>query len=373
MIHLFKNVYVTTDRYIDMNINRIVISAEFGFPMAEALPALGKLCAVGHNVNEVVGEGGAYATWADLFSDANKMVGATNQKFIIYADDEALSYVLFVWFKSLLPNADKQAVMNLVHTTLFRVNVFNKGMTLAKTSNQPDYKTDIVVVDSYDSAPVFDIHSIPGVQQETGIEYLLASYLYNGSMKNELKASMMPLIKKDLETYLYEIKEIFFVHFMTPRFASKLGLAKTYTMANIADILTDVTKFPTLFLNDRIWGYKYMTSGSAHGNNVVLTAITPTDVAAIKEFTILAGEAWDEVSIYTYVKTDINKLDFIGVLTDFTDSLLNAIIDVESTYQHSAGMFFSVTLQTVNHYLITELLTAYKNNDIATIKKYALI
>ena len=44
-----------------------------------------------------------------------------------------------------------------------------------------------------------------------------------------------------------------------------------------------------------------------------------------------------------------------------TDKQLDAIIKVESEYKHSAGSFFSIDLETVNHYFVQAILDGNKD------------
>ena len=44
-----------------------------------------------------------------------------------------------------------------------------------------------------------------------------------------------------------------------------------------------------------------------------------------------------------------------------TDKQLDMIIETEATYEHAAGSFFSIDLETVNHYFVQALLDGNKN------------
>jgi len=112
---------------------------------------------------------------------------------------------------------------------------------------------------------------------------------------------------------------------------------------------------------------------SSSRNNISLTEITEEDIENFKEFTIISGSVWNEESIYSFVKSDINKLDFLGCFTDFTDELLDKIIETESEFEHAAGSFFSIDLETVNHYLITAILESNKLEDKSFIERHALV
>jgi len=100
--------------------------------------------------------------------------------------------------------------------------------------------------------------------------------------------------------------------------------------------------------------------------------IAANDISDLREWMNLCGQAWEEESIYAFVKSDVSKLDFIPCFTSdtFTDEMLNNIIETESTFIHAAGSFFSIDLETVNNWLITELLQ--RKTDSTFVRKYAL-
>lgn len=376
MIHLFSKVYLSSDKLIDNNYDRVVISDTYGYPVISTVNLeYGEL--IGHYLSTdemflIDSDHTGYESWEDFFKKLDAHQTATGQKVMVYADDTALNMVLCAWLKLILPNSDKNSVNNLINALLFKTNAFYKGVWSSNSGNS-DYNVEIPFIDSYDSLNVTaSLEAIELFDSKMSVEYLLASYLANGSKKKELKTSMQILVRKDLTKYLIELKEIFFIHLLTKRFSTLLKFDQDYNMSNITEVVNDSSKFAYVFTSDRIWGYKYLTKPTGSKNEVILENIRSSDIDVFKEFTTLAGTAWSEENTYQYVKSDINKLDFIGIVNDFTDDLLDKIIDVESTFENSAGSFFSLDLETVNFYLITELLDAYKEGNIDFIKKYAL-
>ena len=92
-----------------------------------------------------------------------------------------------------------------------------------------------------------------------------------------------------------------------------------------ADVESDTSKYADLFMKSSIWKYKYMNYTSV-GKNIDFSGITADDVTNFKEFTNLSGETWsEEEGVYTHIKSDVNKLDFLDVLTNFTDDRLTTV------------------------------------------------
>jgi hypothetical protein len=192
-------------------------------------------------------------------------------------------------------------------------------------------------------------------------------------MKDELKSVLKPLIAKDLEKYLFELKEIFYVHMVTPKFVKKLNFSRSYGFENLNEIIQDQSPFAKLFADTRIWQYKYLATPSASKPNVDLSQITEQDRKLFEEFTDIAGTSWSEESVYKMVKSDVAKLDFLPIFNNFTDELLDKIIDTEASFDHAAGSFFSIDLASVNNYLVTALLAAHTEKNTQFIRQYSLI
>jgi len=378
MIHLFKKVYVSSDNLIDVDFDRVVVSEKNGVDMLQKLDEVsnGILLEKCKNFDALIGTDKVFSDWISFFKMLDDYQTQSNKKIMIYCDDKSMMKLLSAWFKILLPNNTKQSIESLINSYTFKYNVFYKGRYSTNTGNS-DYN---FVIDNssfseeYDSIGTISKNEFTDeIKPYVGIEFLLASYLKNESFKQELKQIMKVLIKKDMEKYLYELKEIFFVHITTKKFTNLLSLKKNYTFENFTTIEKDESKFVDLFTNDRIWSYKYMTHPSSSKNNINLEAITVGDKEAFKEFTNYAGATWNEENIYSFVKSDVNKLDFLDCFTNFTDDLLKKIIDTEASFEHAAGSFFSIDLESVNSYLISYLLEAYNDKDQQFIDKYSLV
>jgi hypothetical protein len=360
MIHLFNQVYLSYDNIIDENIDRVVISEEFGKHMLQyaARPSHGALLYAGMDINDLATNG---------ISDFFNNLATHKNKVVIYASRDSFLEILVLWFTSLLKHADKDTVQTLCKALIFRIVVFSNGRFITrsdknKTEYSPQYyEFPQADFDSYYKLALESNLDLAPFLNNIGVEYMLATYLYSGHYKEELKSLLKPLIRKDMIKYLYELKEIFLVHLMTPAFTNKMSLTKDYDFNTFTDIINDDSRFAKTFMSTQIWETPFM---SAYGNHdIFLENITPEDIQVFKDFTHIAGNTWIEESVYIFVKSDINKLDFLACFLDFTDDLLDKIIEAESTFEHSAGSFFSIDVTTVNHYLVQGLLKNRNNKE----------
>lgn len=365
MLHLLKKVYIASDRVIDVNFDRIVVSEEHGFDTLESIKADGgALIAKGFTVQDIVGEEKDFSSLTDLFDNLAKFCDNSGKKVIIYADDKNFTHIIAYWYKLIFKNIDADACRVLVNNMLVKYYMFQRARTSTFASPNENFEIDISTFDAeFSSVEIIGRESFVSTYlEDLSVEALLATYLNNGQAKEALKTSVRRLLVKDLEKYLYELKEIFLTHCLVKRFTDKLDLEKDYSWENLSQFTADKSKFGELFFSDRIWQSKYMYIPSP-GRNINFENITDTDIENFKEFTQIAGSSWAEEIAYVNVKSDVNKLDFLGIISNFTDELLNNLIDTEATYENAAGTFFAIDLETVNHYFIVALLEANKTDN----------
>ena len=366
MLHLFKKVYVATDHIIDVSFDRVVISAEHGHDLLDSLKAAqqGELLAYAKQVKNLIGSKETpFMDTMDMFDKLGDHTDKTGLRVVIYCDNTAFKVIMALWFKLIFAKPNADACVDLLESMVFKYHVFNQGRF---SGNSASHKIDIEGFKK-----IFNGANKPSAARRKqfitenkaalSFEYLLATYLANGKMKKELKNVMKILMKKDLEKYLYELKEIFFAHILTQRFTKTLGLEKTYDFTNYDEILKDKSEFPSLFLDKNIWKTPYMNIASS-GKNVNFDAITSKHIKSFVKFTKLSGACWNEEGIYEFIKSDVSKLDFVKAVSagEITDKELDTILEVEATYVHAAGSFFSIDLETVNNYFVQGLLDGNK-------------
>ena len=383
MLHLFKKVYVATDNIIDVGFDRVVVSFEHGHDTLEDLKKVmgGELIAFAQDWSKLIGsKNTAFIDTADIFDKLGDHCDKTGKRVIIYCDNKALCTIMALWFKTIFKKTNKAAAVDLLESMIFKYKVFNRGRFSGNNGNTDvEHEIDISAFPK-----IFEGAQKPSAEKRKkfldenkgalSLEPVLATYLSTGKMKKELKGIIKILIKKDLEKYLYELKEIFFAHILTQRFTKDLDLDKVYDFTNYDEVLKDTSEFPSLFLNNKIWKTPYMNIASS-GKNINFHAITKKDIKSFAKFNKISGQCWNEESIYEFIKSDVSKLDFIECITsvEMSDKQLNMILETEATYEHAAGSFFSIDLETVNSYFVQALLDAYLAKDKKFTDQYAIM
>jgi len=382
MIHLFKKIYVTTDKIIDLGYDRIVVSQNHGLDVLEDLQKInsGKLISYSLEWSEILGSKDVtYPTAIDLFTKLADHCDATDKRVMIYCDDDSLQFIMSTWYKHILKTPTKDSVKSLLQAHVFKFNVFFRGRFSGNSGASGS--EEILKLTNFDT--IYDSVKAGSATKRKAfvkkyistisVEHLFANYLHDKSTKAELKSVIKILLKKDIEKYLYELKEVFFVHFLTRKVADKFNLNAPYNFDNISGILDDTSDIAQVFIKDDMWVSKYMNIASSN-NNVLFDNISASDLVTIRKFTQIIADGWSQFKLYDAGKSDVNKLDFIECITgEFTDTLLDSLIEMESTYDNESGSFFALSLETVNHYLIHSLLDAKSNADSAFLSRYITV
>jgi hypothetical protein len=373
MIHLFKKVYLSLDHSIDMRYDRVVVSVENGV-QSLSLPSNGVLLHYCATVDDLIGE--KFSSFEEFFDFVFERATQINSSVTIYADQAAFISIAAAWFKLILPNATDNNIYSLVHSYVFRHNVFYRSMW-SKTTGRYDM---IFNVDMQKHNTVFTDKPIRGdgsfikkVLPWVGVEFLLATYLHTGQLKDELKQILQKLVRKDLEKYLFEAKELFLTHFITEHFAIQLNLDKVYTLDNAHEIVYDQSKYARLFLDESRWSYPFMSYPSSSQRNINFENFTDQDIEDLKTFISICANTWTTEVIHDNPNSEMNKLSFIPALENFTDDLLDRLIKIESTFNYVTGTFFSIDQVTVNTILVHEILNNNIKGNVESVRKYSLL
>jgi len=383
MLHLFKKIYLATDNIIDTNFDRVVVSDTHGLKELDIIKAQhGELFAYGADLPDIIGEDKKYSSIVNMFDTLSNKSDDTGKRIVIYADDEAFAKIISHWYKLAFANPDKTACQSLYENAVYRYQIFYKGRFSRNVGN-----TDLShTIDTTTFGDAFDNATIDATEKSNfitahksgfSVEFMLATYFAGKTdILPDLKTAIKHLMKKDLEKYFYELKEIFWVHFQTKRFTDKLGFSKTYDWTNFKDIESEPSQYAVLMLNDRLWKYKYMNFATT-GDNINIEKITADDVKLFEEYTEISGACWGEEEIYKHIKSDINKMAFLDIFDDgikvagFTDERLEALLEMEAKFENAAGSFFSIDLETVNHYFMQTLIL--NRTDADFVSKYSIL
>lgn len=316
MIHLANKVYLSSDSEIDVDIDRIVISKEHGNAMLQSVIDGGALIKYGDTL--------PYTSFDTMFNEAIDHCKLTDLPLVIYADDEEFNKTIAAWYKLILVNPSEDSVNALIKLQLFKLKTFNN--------------INVPFINSYDIEVSGSIDT-----SKHSVELLLASYLANSSYKDTLKSTLKPLIRKSIELYLLEARENYFM-----------------SLGGVMEIeATD-----PVFTSTSIWNTDGLVDASSNSSNINFESITSEDAqyitnsvhASLESFTNCTGT------------TQVNMLQYLTAITgEFSDELLDTLLTNERNVSFEDDSVFSLSIGTVNKYLIRALF-----NDASLCEQYSV-
>ena len=306
MIHLADKLYLSSDNSIDVDVDRIVISKVHGNAMLESVIDGGVLIKHGTEM--------PYTSYDVMFNAALKHCKSSKLPVVIFADDEEFNKTLAAWYKLVLATPTEDSVNKLINLQLFKVKTFN-GI-------------DVPFINSYDVETSGTVDTT-----KYSVELLLATYLADNTTGTALKTALKPLIRKSIELYLMEARESYFM---------SLGGSM------------DVEAVDTVFMSTDIWNSEGLADASSNSTNANIKSITAEDSAYITDFVHANLEAFTGC----YGATQVNMLDYLPAVTGtFSNKLLTTLLDNERNVTFEDDSIFSLSIGTVNKYLIRALFT----------------
>lgn len=373
MIHLFGKVYLTTDCYVDNISDKVIISSNIGgldsyekfIEFTKASILINK-----KTLDEVIGPNGEFADFIDFFNFIYSEHIKTDKKITINVEEKYFYNVLFNWFKIILLNDSDSNVEKVCDLNIFYYKLFNEQQSV----NPKVYVSRNVSVDiekNYNTnVPTNKIQSfIAKIKNSLSVEYLISSYLYDGSCKSELKNKIQKLYIANLESGLFDLREYFIFNFMESSFASKMNLSKTYDLSNYNTIFEDNSKFVNALFKDKLWKTSAFRLPSSNGKNMIdIDNLKSEIVNALIEVV----DAINDITAETGTSTTKKNLELFEIANNFTDDVLNRYIEAEKLNVNLEGLILTISISTINVYITKYVLAKHKENNLEEIKNFAL-
>jgi hypothetical protein len=383
MLHLFKKTYLDIDSFIDPNLGRIVISKVAGNPLSSKMELfyVGRLFAHGHSVSDVIGADKIYTSFADMLDFCFNYNEQTGKKLVIYCDKESYAEIAAMWFKTIFVNIDASSAYRIV-STYFNKQILITTPDYNRPHDQDNYVqfnlTEQEFTQTFNNVvtPTGIENFLTKSQSERSIEYLLASYYFNGSHKDQLKGKVKLMMNRYVQDFMRDCWKTLVYNIGNARFREFLGLS-TYNVDDYASALNDVR------LNSlKIAGAdNYQRDDWEVKYNLNLATFTDPQVQEIKELiakitisTIYGFDAPESNS--GQFPQDLNdKLNlFVNILkySQFSDQDFDRVINAENLLDATERFWAPTDVENINIFLVDYFVTMKKQNQQALLSTYLL-
>lgn len=386
MFHLFKKVYVAFDDAINVNEDRIIISAENGVSMLQDLEGVanGELKAYSRSLEEMIGPDKQFENFLLFLNFLNRHFENSNRKLIVYCDKISHQKLITTWLKILLPNVTFDSAYGIISSHIFQVKMF--GTSLMSTFSRPyrmnqeeNYVSQQEYYSIFESITVNrDVYQsfLTYIKDSVSLEYILASYLYNGSKKEELKAVALEKLKTGMQNYLLECKAYIISNLLDNSIINKFTPTIAYNLSNLNDVVNDPA-FDVWF-EPSLWDYESVTMPHSSGGFYYdrLTQSQKTKIFSHLKIYLDWYKELDKENAGASIFNVVEKMLDIVCKNSMTDSELEFLVDHQIGRSSIVGPEFAVFETTekdrYNIHILSEIKQLHIDNSKDNLLQYTL-
>jgi len=377
MIHLFNKTYIEIDPFLHWYVDRIVISETNGYPIAGPFTAIafGDLIAYGTEMDQVVGEQGTFKTFIEMFEHCYDRNINTGKKVIIYCDKKSYSKVLSNFLKIIFSNLDSTSAYRMLTASFARSILIGDRTELLIDEQIPRNKPTFEEFNlDYSSISNPNIEKsttfLNKIKNSISVEYLLASYYYNGSYKNELKKTIWSMINRNAEEQLKEAYRAIQTNILSEDVQQKLG-TKKYTIENILEM----TDEPALDALKRTNAWRASGGIGMPREEMNITNFNDQEIQTIKN-----QLRWFNFFVSS-IPTDTLNIPFCQRIEMYIDNVrkpelsdqdLDEVLNFEYSFEDDDRFWSLRDRENINIYLIEYLMELNRKNDKEGLKPYVL-
>jgi hypothetical protein len=343
MFHLFNKVYIASDKTINLNFDRVVISESCGVKMHEALDQVsyGELITYGKTLDSILNN----STFNNFIKTLLDKTQQSNKKVIIYVDDDNFLKFMSMWFKTIFANPTADSSWKIIDDYIKKEKIL-KNWRYSSTSTDSDIFLGITKDKFKSDFNTTEDNSNYEIRDSLGIEVLLASYLVNGKHKVYLKQAISNILLRSMQELVIEMKHTYIKNFNKPGFP-KLPIDINYF------------KSSTLYTNQSIGRVSSVS-------NVDIANASNQDILMFKQIAKTILIEWDQFKESSEIVKRIDYIDYVR--QELTDEQLSEILNNEKNALSNNRIYSSADEEKINVYFLDFIL----NSNIEELKPYIL-
>ncbi len=246
----------------------------------------------------------------EMLCSAKLLDSKTKNKVVIVVKPQEFIEFSTQWFKSIFEYPTSEACFTILRCHLLKENYLIDS-NAQWTTQEKIHIDNVEFCSLYNKVEAIDVSLF---LEESSFEFLLSSYLYNNSFKQELKQIIHVIAKDDMENFILEIKDTILINSYNIKLQKMLGL-QYYNYTNLDEIVHDekLKWFFDCFENNKInWDYF---------KNVEVQNIFIQNCSKFLRDWVYSSDA-------NFCRTNLVKLQLIPIITNGTmsDDELNEVI-----------------------------------------------
>lgn len=384
MLHLFKKTYLDIDSNIDSNLDRIIISEKAGHPPYSKMEIFfhGNLLGHGLNLEEVVGEGKTFGSFVSMLETCFQHNSSTNKKVIIHCDKIAFMKFSSLWFKLILKNPTASGCFKIL-LGFFNKQTFITNAAYDKANDQENYESfdmnELEFTQIFNQTTLTDENKetfLNSIKSSLSLEYYMASYYYDGSFKNELKAMVKLMIHRFVKDLVKDIWTKIATNISNKSLRDKMGFNGTYNFINYSNALSDVRLNSLRSMGAHL---PFYDDWSSIHTLPFISSLSEPQIEEIKDQII-------KTTFYSINSVNLEGLEIISNLLKpkldlyfkisrdetFSDQDFDIVINSVSLSNDIEKFWSHPDRKNINFFFIDELTQLKANNQQALLSEYVL-
>lgn len=350
MIHLFDNVYVEQEKYIDVNFDRVIISKKNFSNSASnstgklllAVPDLGSLLDIM-----------SFSSFVEMLYVRNKL---TSNKIVIYCDDGFIE-LYCLWCKHIFPNIDVDAFNKLVSFS-------NHNQQLANMGTPMHYEHADLDWDSLIAEPKCQLR-IRELSLAYSYEFLLAEYVQGHTTHLDLfKKKFHYFLRKWFEEALTDNRLMILYNLYNHNFQQTLNFTDDDFNITDKNLLSNVASMK-YYADEEIW--------FRHGDDKIdLTGLSQDKIDGLRDTILTVYRDCEHMQtnqtcfvLYQWLEVAVREEITNNELEEIFDCFMKNTFDTSGVPRHD--------FKTVNFPFLMFILKSKKDGKLELLDPYRLL
>lgn len=369
MLHLFNKVYLEFDNKINVDLDRVVISNQFGIQMSSDFEkyTYGQLIRYSKTLEELNDE----IVFDDLILELKGHGERTNKKIIVYCDKQ--NYLKFIasWMKLMMPNLDLQTFKDIANLTIYRERCVSNTQLSSQNAVSIDSIFEPFSDEQWEYAWNEKIEgqispALIGVN--ISYEFLLANYLAGDrNYVDPLLTTAHRFLRRFFQEIFTDNRQMVVLNINNHRFQEALGFS------GIVDItgnpLENIEELK-YYNDEQIWSTPTTVSSGVYG--ICNLAGLPQDkINGLRNTLFNVYESFEGMTTNTTVFDAFNWLE-IASREEMTQDELDQIIEFISDSPFDTCIIPRFDFENVNFPLFLHVLRKYHEGDTEYLEKFII-
>ena len=369
MLHLFNKVYLEFDHKINVDIDRVVISNQFGIQMSTEFEkyTYGRLLAYAKTLEELNDE----IVFENLILQLKGHGNQNNKKIIIYCDKQNYLKFIATWMNIMMPTLDFSTFKDIATLTIYRERcVSNTQLSSQNAVDVGPIFNDFTEEDwQYGWDNKIDGQISPALMGvNISYEFLLANYLAgNRDYVEPLLTTAHRFLRRFFQEQFTDNRQMVLLNINNHRFQQVMGYSGNVDVSKNPLKTIQTLKY---YASDDIWTTTTTVSSGVYGI-CNLSNLSQENIDGLRDTLLNVFESFEGMQTNTTVFEGLKFLE-VACRDEMTQEELEEIIEVISVSPFDTCFIPRFDYENVNFPLFLHVLKKYHEGDIDYLEKFII-